>query len=85
MTEYEICYSYCSAIHKAKQIQILADLNGVKNLEIIKILVRNGEKLPASTINELYKQLDKLEIQIREKEQEYKAIASALKGEKTNS
>lgn len=81
MTDREICYSYRSARHKAQQIQILAELNGTNNLEIIKVLVRNGEKLPASTVNALYKRLDKLDMQILELEREYKAIAAALKGE----
>lgn len=82
MTEKEICRSYRGAKHKGQQIQILAELNSVKNLEIIKILVRNGEKLPASTVNTLFKRLDKLDMQILELEREYKEIAAALKGEK---
>ena len=81
MTEKEICRSYQNAKHKGQQIQILAELNGVKNLEIIKILVRNGEKLPKSTVNTLFKRLDKLDAQILELEREYKEIAAALKGE----
>ncbi len=80
MGEWEICYSYRSAKHKARQIQILADLNGVNTLEIIKILVHGGERLPESTLNKLFAQLDKLEAQIREKEREYMAIAAALQG-----
>lgn len=82
MTAREICYSYRNARHKAQQIQILAELNGVDSLEIIKVLVRGGEELPASTVNKLFKRLDKLEMEIREREREYKAIAAALKGEK---
>ena len=35
MTEREICHSYHNAKHKAQQIQILADLNGINILEII--------------------------------------------------
>lgn len=81
MTAREICYSYHNARHKAQQIQILAELNDVDSLEIIKVLVRGGEELPASTVNKLYKRLDKLEMEIREREREYKAIAAALKGE----
>lgn len=82
MTAREICYSYHSARHKAQQIQILAELNDTDSLEIIKALVRGGERLPDSTVNKLFKRLDKLEMEIREREREYKAIAAALKGEK---
>ncbi len=81
MTAREICYSYRSAKHKAQQIQILAELNGVDSLEIIKVLVHGGEQLPDSMVNKLFKRLDKLEMEIREREREYKAIAAALKGE----
>ena len=80
MTAREICYSYRSARHKAQQIQILAELNGVDSLEIIKVLVHGGERLPDSMVNKLFKRLDKLEMEIREREREYKAIAAALKG-----
>lgn len=44
--------------------------------------MRGGERLPDSTVNKLYKTLDKLEMEIREREREYKEIAAALKGEK---
>lgn len=81
MTAREICYSYRSAKYKAQQIQILAELNSVDSLEIIKVLVHGGEKLPDSTVNNLFKRLDKLEMEIREREREYKAIAATLKGE----
>ena len=81
MTAREICYSYRRAKHKAQQIQILAELNGVDSLEIIKVLVHGGEQLPDSMVNKLFKRLDKLEMEIREREREYKAIAAALKGE----
>lgn len=81
MKDREICSSYRGAKHKAQQIQILAELNAVDSLEIIKVLVRGGEELPRGTVNKLYKRLDTLEIQIREREREYKAIAEVLKGE----
>lgn len=81
MTAREICYSYRSAKYKEQQIQILAELNSVDSLEIIKVLVHGGEELPDSTVNNLFKRLDKLEMEIREREREYKAIAAALKGE----
>ena len=81
MTAREICRSYHNARHKAQQIQILAELNGVDSLEIIKVLAHGREELPDSTVNKLFKRLDKLEMEIREREREYKAIAAALKGE----
>ncbi|MCX4376723.1 MAG: hypothetical protein OSJ61_11165 [Lachnospiraceae bacterium] len=81
MTEKEICYYYRNAKKKAQQIQILAELNDINSLEIIKILVRGKEELPKSTLKKLYMQLDNLETQIREKEQKYKEIVAALKGE----
>ena len=37
MTEKEICYYYRNAKKKAQQIQILAELNDINSLEIIKI------------------------------------------------
>lgn len=43
--------------------------------------MHGGEELPDSTVNKLFKRLDKLEEQIKEREREYKAIAAALKGE----
>ena len=79
MIASEICRSYHSARHKAQQIQILAELNDTDSLEIIKVLVHGGEELPDSTVNKLFKRLDKLEMEIREREREYKAIAAALK------
>ena len=81
MIASEICRSYHSARHKAQQIQILAERNDPDSLEIINALVRGGERLPDSTVNKLFKRLDKLEMEIREREREYKAIAAALKGE----
>lgn len=45
MTEGEICRQYRSAKDRASQLQILADLNCVPRLEIIKILMHNGEQV----------------------------------------
>lgn len=80
MTEYEICYSYRTAKHKARQIHIIAELNGIKDLEVIKTLTKNGEKLPERTVEKLFKQLDELEEQIKAKEREYREIVEALTG-----
>lgn len=82
MTEREICIMYREAKNQNAQIQILADLNSMNKIEIIKILVRNGEKLPSRAINQLYKRLDALEAQISEREKEYREIVQALNGGK---
>lgn len=80
MTEREICIMYREAKNQNSQLQILAELNGVSRNEIIRILVKNGEKLPSRAINQLYKRLDVLEAQISEREKEYKEIVRALNG-----
>lgn len=82
MTEREICIMYREAKNQNTQIQILADLSSMSRIEIIKILVRNGEKLPSRAINQLYKRLDTLEAQISEREKEYREIVKALNGGK---
>ena len=80
MTEREICIMYRGAKNQNAQIQILVDLSSMSRIEIIKILVRNGEKLPSRAINQLYKRLDALEAQISEREKEYREIVQALNG-----
>lgn len=61
-------------------MQILADMNCVRVIEIIRILVRSGEKLPLKELNKLYKRMDILDAQISEREKEYREIAQALSG-----
>lgn len=78
MTEKEICRRYRNAKNQSAQLQILAELNSVSRTEIIRILVKNGEKLPAREISRLYKRLDVLNEQIAEKEREYREIIQAL-------
>ena len=70
MTEREICLMYREARNQNTQLQVLAELNDVSRNEIIRILVKNGEKLPSRVINQLYKRLDVLEAQIFERENE---------------
>lgn len=82
MTEREICIMYREAKNQNMQIQILADLSSMSRIEIIKILVRNGEILPTRAINQLYRRLDALEAQISEREREYREIVQALNGGK---
>lgn len=63
----------------SKQMLILAGLNRTRKLEIIKIMLKNGEKLTEKDINKLYKRLDVLEEQIAEREKEYRTIVDVLK------
>lgn len=78
MTEREICRSYRNAANRNAQIQILTELTGMKRLDIIMVLARNGEKLPKKCIDRLLKRLDKLDAQIYERETEYKEIVKAI-------
>ena len=71
---------YREARNQNKQLQILAELNGVSRNEIIRILVKNGEKLPYRAISQLYKRLDILDAEISEREKEYREIVRALNG-----
>lgn len=71
---------YREARNRETQVQILAELNSTDRIEIIRILLKNGEKLPARVINKLYSRLDTLEKQIFEKEREYCGIVRALRG-----
>jgi len=78
VSEYEICAIYRGARNKNIEINILAELNGTKPFEIIKVLLKNGEELPPKAINKLYKRLDTLEAQIADREKEYKEIAQVI-------
>lgn len=80
MTEREICIMYREARNQKNQLQILAELNGTSRIEIIRILVKNGEKVQSSVIEKLYKRLNVLEEQISEREHEYREIVKALNG-----
>jgi hypothetical protein len=60
---------------------ILTELTCKSKYQIIGILLRNGEKVPKSIENQLYKRLDALDAQIFECEMEYKEIVTALTGE----
>ena len=80
MTEREICIMYRGTRNQNQQLQILAELNNVSRNEIIRILVKNGEKLPSRAINQLYKRLDILDAEIFEREKEDREIVRALNG-----
>ena len=81
VTEREICGSFRRAENQKQQIQILTELTCKSKYQIIGILLRNGEKVPKSIENQLYKRLDALDAQIFECEMEYKEIVTALTGE----
>lgn len=81
MTEREICGSFRRAENQKQQIQILTELTCKSKYQIIGILLRNGEKVPKSIENQLYKRLDALDAQIFECEMEYKEIVTALTAE----
>lgn len=68
MTEREICGSFRRAENQKQQIQILTELTCKSKYQIIGILLRNGEKVPKSIENQLYKRLDALTGENRRKE-----------------
>lgn len=72
MTEREICISYKGARQPNEQTQILADLNGMKRIEIIKILVENHVELAGQTVRYLQRRLDQLNEVLVKKEQKRK-------------
>lgn len=78
MTEREICRSFQRAENQKQQIQILTELTCKSKYQIIGILLRNGEKVPKSIEDQLYKRLDALDAQIFALEAEYKEIVTAL-------
>lgn len=95
MTEGEICRQYRSAKDRASQLQILADLNCVPRLEIIKILMHNGEqvRLPLAANKKrtteltdeeytaaLFRRLDVLDREISKREREYREIVAVIGG-----
>jgi len=48
MCEAEICSMYNNAMHKKRQIRILADLNLCESSEIVKVLQANGIRVEGS-------------------------------------
>lgn len=95
MTENEIRRMYRQASDKGGQIQILADLNCARRIEIIRILLDGGEKvrvhLPGrgkkrkreltekEYLAAAVKRLDELGAKIAEMEDEYREIAETIK------
>ncbi len=82
MTERDICLLYREAKNRNTQLQILAELNDMSRARIVGILLKNGEEISDRVISQLYRRLDTLEVQISEKEREYREIVQALNGGK---
>lgn len=96
MTDGEICRDYHNAKDRSEQIQILADRNVTSRDKIIKVLLRNGEKvmIPLARRGKrrkremtekeyyraLFKRLDHLDAVIAEAESEYRDIVAVIKG-----
>ena len=96
MPDEEICRRYRQSIDRGEQIQILAELNCVPREEIIRTLVRNGEKvrLPLPTRGKkrntemtdkeytaaLFHRLDVLDREIAKREREYREIVAVMQG-----
>lgn len=79
MSMKEIKDSYCNAKNKKKQIEILADLNCCTKKEIERIIQKIGNDTTGSDIiNNLYKEMERLDREIHEREIEYKKIVIAL-------
>lgn len=72
MSEREICYLYRVARNQNTQLQVLAELNDTDQNEIIRILVKNGEKIPERAVNKLYKKLNVIDKKIAKLGQQYK-------------
>ena len=95
MPDSEICREYRLAKDRWAQIQILAEQNMAKRLDIINILLDNGEKIRMPTrgrkgersieqddgryYGSLYKRLDALDGKIYELTEEYMVVATLVK------
>ena len=78
MTDAEICRAYRAAKDHGKMIPILADLAAKSKVEIILILIENGETVSKRHITQLYKRMDYIDRKITELEKEYKSIARVM-------
>ena len=80
MTEREICNLCRRSKHSDSQIQILAELNRMDWITVVGILTKNNEEISDAVTNRIFKKLDRLEEQIKEKEKEYTRIVNSIKG-----
>ncbi len=72
----DICMRYRQAKYPDRQIQILAELNSMSKVEVIGILIGNGEKIQRRTVNQLHKKMETLKKKIAAAEEEYKENAA---------
>ena len=72
----DICMRYRQAKYPDRQIQILTELNSMSKVEVIGILIGNGEKIQRRTVNQLHKKMETLKKKIAAAEEEYKENAA---------
>lgn len=84
MSEREICSDYRNAKDRNEQITVLAELNGIGRIDVIRILVKNGERLTCKVSSQLERRLDTLNGKIAKLEQEYHEITWLINGGKEN-
>lgn len=84
MSEREICSDYRNAKDRNEQIKVMAELNGIDRMEVMRILVKNGERLTCKVSGQLERRLDTLNGKIAKLEQEYHEITWLINGGKEN-
>ncbi len=82
MSEREICRDYRNAKDRNEQITVLAELNGIGRIDIIRILRKNGERLTSRVNGQLERRLETLNKKIAKMEQEYREITWLISGGK---
>lgn len=82
MSEREICSDYRNAKNRNDQITVLAELNGIGRMDIIRILRKNGERLTSRVNGQLERRLETLDRKIAKMEQEYHEITWLINGGK---
>lgn len=84
MSEREICSDYRNAKDRNEQIKVMAELNGIDRMEVMRILVKNGERLTCRVSGQLERRLETLNRKIAKLEQEYREITWIINGGKAN-
>lgn len=82
MSEREICSDYRNEKDRNEQITVLAELNGIGRIDIIRILRKNGERLTSRVSGQLERRLETLDRKIAKMEQEYREITWLINGGK---
>lgn len=82
MSEREICRDYRNAKDRNEQITVLAELNGIGRIDIIRILRKNGERLTSRVSGQLERRLETLDRKIAKMEKEYSEITWLINGGK---